>query len=529
MDGRTHRRVLRPAAAFIAPALVCFGVSAFLALRMPVLLGADEGAHLLYAASVLDGHLPEFTTDHGANDRVPIIDRALGQPPREDTRGVWVAYHPPLAYAVSAPFVGVAGELGPYTWPALAMRAVNAAAMATGVVFAGLFASEAFPTRRRVGFAAACITAVVPNVAAVGAAGHNDGVAFALSAASLWVAAAVIRKGPSRRLLLAACGVAAADMLARVSLAPSVALLAGAVLLGALRQRPRKGATARALCGALAVGASALVASGWFYWRNYQLYGSFFSAPHAGWGRPSPGSLFDILTRSTFHRGMWAQLYASVHARLVFDRADDVLIALVAVLALGLVLAIWRRWRTVRGTSASFEHGDGAFAGNPAPDAPTDGIGALGWALVACACAAIVIQTAWFHSQGGGAHSRYLLGVVPVVSALLARAIDELPWPRLALAVVVAGLGGVLVSQLRRFPALIASLIPVRPFDAPAVGAGARAAPVVLALTAAAVSIWVAVKLDRRASASAPTPATPRRAPARGTGVSTAHEGVRGR
>jgi len=509
VDGRTQRRAYVPAAAFIAPALVCFGVSAFLALRLPVLVGADEGGHLLYAASVLDGHLPEFTTDHGANERVPIIDRAIGRPPGADRLGVWVAYHPPLAYAVAAPFVWVAGELGPDTWPALAMRAVNAAAMATGVVFAGLFAREAFPTRRRVGFAAACITAVVPHVVATGAAGHNDGVAFALSVASLWVAAGLLRRGPSRRLLVAACGLAAADMLARVSLAPFVALLAGAMLLGAVRQRPRQGATARGLGGALAVGASALVASGWFYWRNYQLYGSFVSVPDSGPGRPSPGSLVDVLTRSTFHRDIWAGLYASVNQRFMFDRADDVLIALAAVLAIGLVLALWRRRRTVPGTAAASGHGNGGCAAGPPPDAPADGIGALGWALVACTCAAVVIQTAWFFSQGGAPHARYLLGVVPVVSALLARAIDELPWPRLTLAVVVAGLAGVLRSQLQRLLELISSPGYVRPFPDPAVGAGARAVPVVLALAAAAVSIWLAVKLDRRPSAGVPTPATP--------------------
>jgi hypothetical protein len=487
---------------------------------MPVLVGADEGGHLLYTASVIDGHLPEFTTDHGAHARVPIIERAVGRPLGEDALGVWVAYHPPLAYVVSAPFVWAAGELGPDTWPALAMRGVNAAAMATGVVFAGLFASEAFPTRR-VGFAAACITAVVPHVVAAGAAGHNDGVAFALSAASLWVAAGVMRRGPTRRLLVAACGLAAADMLTRVSVAPFVALLAGAVLLGGLRQRPRKGATALALCGALGVGASALMASGWFYWRNYQLYGSFFSVPDSGLRRPSPGSLVDLLMRSSFHRGIWRGLYASVNQRFVFDRADDVLIALAAVLVVGLALAIWRRRRTAR-TAAPSAHG--GVTADPHPEAPANGIGALGWALIGCTCAAVVIQTAWFHSQGGAAHSRYLLGVVPVVSALLARAIDELPWPRLALAVMVLGLGGVLRSQLQRLLALIDSPNYVRPFEDPAVGTGARAAPLVLALTAVAVSIWVAVKLDRRPAA--PDPGDPGRPPARETVVADAKVAV---
>ena len=511
---------------FIAPALVCFGMSAFLALRLPVLVGADESGHLLYTASVIDGHLPEFTTDHGAHERVPIVERALGRPLGGDTLGVWVAYHPPLAYVVSAPFVWAAGELGPDTWPALAMRGVNAAAMATGVVFAGLFAAEAFPTRRRVGFAAACLTAVVPHVVAAGAAGHNDGVAFTLSAASLWVAAAVLRRGPTRRLLVAACGLAAADMLTRVSLAPFVALLAGAVLLGGLRQRPLKGATARALCGAVGVAASALVASGWFYWRNYQLYGSFVSAPHEGGGRPSPGPLVDILTRSSFHRGIWGGLYASVNQRFVFGRADEVLIALAAVLALGAVLAIRRRRRPAGVTAAvPATHGD--VAADPEPDAVANGIGAPGWALIGCVCAAIVVQTAWFHSQGGAANSRYLLAVAPVVSALLARAIDELPWPRLALAIVVVGLGAVFLSQLRRLLALIDSPDYVRPFADPAVGAGARAAPLVLAFVAAAVSIWAVVKLDRRRPA--PPPGDAPRRPARHTAVADTKVGVPGR
>jgi hypothetical protein len=524
VDAQRDRGARWPAAVFIAPALVCFGMSAFLALRLPVLVGADESGHLLYTASVIDGHLPEFTTDHGAHERVPIIERAVGRPLGEDALGVWVAYHPPLAYVVSAPFVWAAGELGPDTWPALAMRGVNAAAMAAGVVFAGLFAAEAFPTRRRVGFAAACLTAVVPHVVAAGAAGHNDGVAFAMSAASLWVAAGVLRRGPTRRLLVAACGLAAADMLARASLAPFVALLAGAVLLGGLRRRPRRGATARAVCGALAVGVTALVASGWFYWRNYQLYGSFVSVPDSGLRRPSPGSLVDVLTSSGFHRGIWRGLYASVNQRFVFDRADDVLVALAAVLVLGLVLAMWRRRRAAGVAGVPGAPGDSTA--DPQPDAPATGIGALGWALVGATCAAIVIQTAWFHSQGGAAHSRYLLAVVPVVSALLARAIDELPWPRLALAALVVGLAGVLRSQLERLLALVDSPNYVRPFPDPAVGTGARLTPLVLAFLAAAVSIWVALKLDRRPSA--PHPGDPGGPPAREAVVANTKVGALG-
>ena len=138
-----------------------------------------------------------------------------------------------------------------------------------------------------------------------------------------------------------------------------------------------------------------------------------------------------------------------------------------------------------------------------------------------------MIQTAWFHSQGGAANSRYLLAVAPVVSALLARAIDELPWPRLALAIVVVGLGAVFLSQLRRLLALIDSPDYVRPFADPAVGAGARAAPLVLAFVAAAVSIWAVVKLDRRRPA--PPPGDAPRPPARHTAVAHTKVGVPGR
>lgn len=51
-----------------------------------------------------------------------MIRRSLeGTPNADRDLGVWVGYHPPLAYVVAAPVVWAAAEIGPDTWPALAL------------------------------------------------------------------------------------------------------------------------------------------------------------------------------------------------------------------------------------------------------------------------------------------------------------------------------------------------------------------------------------------------------------------------
>ena len=478
----------------LAPALVCFGLSAYLSLRQPLFVGGDERAHLLYVASVIDGRLPEFDNDFGAADRLPVVRRSLeGTAKGTDIDGVWVAYHPPLPYVLAAPPVWLASELGPDTWPALTMRLVNAAATATGVVFVGLFAAELSPGRRRVGFAAACLTAVVANLVAVGSGGLNDGAGFAVAAASWFVAARLLRCGPTARALTAACVAASGAMLTRISLGPIAAMLAGAACVSVWRHRPDRGVTwvaaRRAVGAGLLVGGTALVTSGWFYWRNHQLYGRLTAPeapPELARVRPSPGPVEELLTGTAFHRRIWSALYGTVSGPLAYVHAERLVTALAVLLVLAAAVAALRRHRSGRAVART-DGRDGAEA----PVVLTDGIGAFGWVLVGGCCAAIIVGTADFVSAGGAPHPRYLFPVLPVASALLARAIDELPLPRLVLTGVVGSLAAITVTQLARVPELIETLPLVAPFDRSAVGPAWPRLALGLALAAALASAWI--------------------------------------
>lgn len=473
--------------AVVAPAAVCFCACAWIALRLPVFFGADEAPHFRYTASIIDGRLPEFTTDRGANERYPIIREAMPDPPPPGRPvPVWEAYHPPLAYVLAAPAVWAAGDLVGDRAAALAMRLVNAAGMATGVAFAGLFAGEVFPGRRGLGFAAACLTAVLPGIVGTGALGHNDGVAFALSSAGLWLAARLLRRGPSPGRIVAACLVAGAGMLTRVSLAPIAALLAVAATLAVLRHRPAgpaagtlAGTRVRAAGAGLAVAASTVALAGWFYARNRALYGSLTSPKLSNrLHHHDPGGLPAVLLARRFHSQLWTGLVASLHTRLTAPHPLTVALALGGLIIAGLTLAAVRLWR--------------------APGRPSSaGIGATGWLAVAGCCGAVVLSAAWHVSLGGGAHPRYLFPLVPVATALLARAIAELPAPRLVLLAVVTGLGALVVSQAARYQSVIEDPTHAHPFDLPSSGPVARAAPLVLGLAAVAACVVVGARLGR--------------------------------
>ena len=65
--------------------------------------------------------------------------------------------------------------------------------MAVGVVLVGRSAAELFPGRRDVAVGAAALAAVVPQIVGVAAYAHNDGPAFGLTTACLFVGALMLR------------------------------------------------------------------------------------------------------------------------------------------------------------------------------------------------------------------------------------------------------------------------------------------------------------------------------------------------
>jgi hypothetical protein len=479
----------------VLASLVCLGLSAFTAFRLPPFFGADERPHFAYTVSLLDGHLPELTDVQPWSDRYPIIERSADPPGPAPARTstIWVAAHPPLSYALTAPAVWVAGVLGSDELPTLAFRLVNAAAMAVGVALAGLFAAELFPRHRNIAVSAALLTAVVPGLVAVGGYAHNDGPAFALSTACLLVSARLLRRGLSPARLAAASLVASAALLTRASAAVAVAAVGASAVVAAWRRGGGGGRVVARVTGvSVVIGATVLASAGWFYVRNQHLYGTPTADTYLldGFRRPTRGSLLDALGDGAYHARMWSGLYASVHPRLSLAHPGWVVAGLATITATGLALAAARRLRA--------RHAYGGATGidevDEAGEVGDGGIGVAGWLVMAGVVAGTVVATARFYAGGGGPHPRYLLSLVPVVSALLARALVELWWRRTALALVAGGLLAVTASQFARYPDLIADPTHNHPFDHATAGVQAQvgAAALVGAACLALVALWCA-------------------------------------
>jgi len=499
----------RPLVGALLAGLVCLGLSAFSAFRLPSFFGADERPHFSYTVSLLEGRLPELTDRQPFTDRYPIIERSSIPPGESEPRraNIFVAAHPPLAYVLAAPVVWLAGAGSSDDLPVVAFRLVNALAMAAGVTVAGLLAAELFPGRRGIAVSAALLTAVIPNLVAVGGYAHNDGTAFLLTTTCFLVGARLVRRGLSPSRVAAASLLAGAAMLTRASAAVAVLSVIASAAVAAWRSG---GGTWRAIGrGAAVVGVisvTAAASAGWFYLRNRRLYGTATADEYLldGFERVPRGTLVDALTDGRFHWRMWSQLYGSVHPRLGVGRPGLVIGALVVVAAVGLALALGRQ-RTRR---------EGAES-----DATEHGVGTAGWLILAGSCAGVVGTTAQFFADGGGPHPRYLLSIVPVISALLARALTELPWSRMALVAVAGALAAVTISQFARYPDLIDAA--ARPFPESAGDTVAQAVAVAVAVGASTAVIawlyadWRYARDEEVATASGPSR---RRSPSVGTG-----------
>ncbi len=452
-DDATHPRTTAPTGApepepkrpsswwLLAPAVMCFAVGVCLALRLPVFFGGDERSHFAYTISIINGELPSLDKPQVLDDRFPILEESYTNDAGRvaKPRPVGVANHPPAAYVLAAPLVRLAAE-GEDTWPPVAMRLMNAAAMATGVVLTGLFAAAAFPRCRKVGLASAALAAVTPSVALVAAWGQNDGLAFACAAGALYLTARLLQRRPSAALLGVTALVAALAFLTRASLAPLVAMLVGAAALSQWRHRTSAGAgLLRALGASAFVGVVGLAGGAWFLLRNDRLYGSPTADTYLldRYHRVPHGDLSDVLSSERFPWLMFRGLYAAPHHLTMYEGAGWVLAALAALCVAGALA-----WLVRRATSR--------WSGGPWRAAPGERgpLGVAGWLLVAACCAGTYVGTASFYAEGGAPHPRYFFALVPVTSALLARAICELPGARAWLVATLGLLGTLAVWQI---------------------------------------------------------------------------------
>lgn len=250
-------------------------------LVLPPYKPLDEPRHAAYSIALADGRLPTV------RDELPAA--ALEMKPLSRSNIVASANHPPLYYALVMAPIAVGSATHHMELGIKLARLMTLLMAAGGLVFVFRALRQLTPARPALALAATAFTAAGPAYVNCSAAVMNDALAFLATAAVYDSAFAILFRGPARRRWFVYGAWLAVAALSRfttlLAIAPAVLAVALGILLHDRRER-----TARLARAALACVASAGVialASGYFYYRNYRLYGDVTGSKE----------LFEILSR----------------------------------------------------------------------------------------------------------------------------------------------------------------------------------------------------------------------------------------
>ena len=281
--------------------LVYLGLAGAYFVIVPIFEGPDEWTHT--------GHVKYIAAGNGLPVMLP-------------GRGIWGGQQPPLYYAIGAALVqpfsldgvqdyednrrnphaslGYALDPGnknnylhspaesfPWRGLSLTVHLLRLYSMGYGLIaliFTYLTAFElgrsGWPEveARCFAAAAAILVAAQPMFAFITASVANEPANIAMSAVGLWLAQRYVLRGPAQSWHRAA---ALGVTLGLISLAKMTGLAFGlvaviAILLTAIAARKRPGAARLLWRDGLIIGGLFGLVGGWWYWRNYQLYGDFF-------------------------------------------------------------------------------------------------------------------------------------------------------------------------------------------------------------------------------------------------------------
>lgn len=300
----------RPSRGLAALAAAYVALAALFAVRVPLWEAPDAIWHYHFAAHLAAGNGLPTKADEGVTapwrqqgSQPPLyyllVAPLIAAVAPADTATA-IRFNPHAAVGVAGPggnvnrMVHPAGAAWPWRGTVLAARLVSLAGIAFGLVavLATWAAARAvFPRRPAVALAAAGVLAFNPELLFFSGAISNDIAIAAAGALVLWRAAVVVRDGAAPRAcawLGVACGLALLTKLSGLWLLPA----AGAAVAWAAwrdsspggatdrdpppasRPRPRFRRFGRALAAAAAwTGAPAVAVAGWWYARNWFLFG----------------------------------------------------------------------------------------------------------------------------------------------------------------------------------------------------------------------------------------------------------------
>ena len=247
-----------------------------------------------------------------------------------------------------------AREAFPWSGTALAMHIVRFLSILMGlgtVLLAYALGRELFPATPALALAAAAFVAFNPMFLFISAVINNDNLSTLLATALLLMVVRLINRSdsaPEPRLYVLIGVTAGAGMLAKYQIGFMLPLIALALLIVSLRTRDWRPVV---IGGAVSGGLTILIA-GWWYWRNYDLYGDatginvFLDIVGR---RAVPADLHQLWTeRETFMMSFWG-FFGGVNVPLS-DAVYLLFNMLAGFAALGVLVALareaWFRWRT---------------------------------------------------------------------------------------------------------------------------------------------------------------------------------------
>lgn len=377
--GRLARFAARPDAVALLGGVLLFLVGAQIALVHTVPSWAnDEPAHLGYVAALASGDLPTIETDIVDDPaRFPLTaEEFAGED--EEHGDIWTANHPPLFHLAMVPVWWALSDVN-QSGMVITMRIANTLGFAAWLYLVGLLARQLVPGRPAVA-ALAAVVAAAPTLVVRSSYAQNDGWAAASAALLLLATVRILREGVTTRRVVVAvlAGTVAAGTRAQGVL---LVALCAAVLLLVLAGRPgwTRASWRRALAVAALVGGVPAAAWGWFYVRNYRLYGDV----------TGQDALLEKFDRSP------VALTRLFTVRTLDQPATATSLVLVAALVLVPVAIVG----SVRRHGVRLE--------------PV-------WVLLALHTVLTVASLVGFMRAGGGFHDRYLMQAMPLLATVTA-------------------------------------------------------------------------------------------------------------
>lgn len=380
---------------------VYFSFTSIYAFGVPHLRSYDEPSHVSYALSIWRGKLPHF------DDPMPLSELGIRG---HHTPQIWVAYHPPLYYALVAPAIGPAIEAGE---PEVAVRNGRVASSvlgAVGLIYIFLTLRLLVPRRPAIAIGGTLLGALLPYFLNIMGAVFNDSAALLTSSGLLYASLLPLVRGPSRwRLVHVAIWIALASI-TRLSALFTVgpALLAVFLAYSLAPSQPWGKRLARAAGACSLLVAVGLASAGWWYLRNHQLYDDFTGAkPALEIFERNPKDPAYVLAQDP---EIWEAVYDELWSIFTgaFRLDDDVKeIGHWFLIIGGAGLA----WGAVSATARAAKRRKGWSLERP------DRMRLIAAGVVVLSLLFYAYSLMEFHSRGGSHHARYLFPVTWMLGA----------------------------------------------------------------------------------------------------------------